>query len=94
MQRVEVTSLDGVPLEAAVDPSAGPVRRGVVVLVHGITVDMNEGGGMFPRLAQQLAAVGFDVVGSRSVGTVEAGERSSEVPGLTECHRLDGLDDH
>ncbi|WP_245718512.1 alpha/beta hydrolase [Nocardia miyunensis] len=45
-----------------VDPPIGPVRRGVVVLVHGLTVDMDEGGGMFVRLAQQLAGVGFEVV--------------------------------
>ncbi|MGF6884937.1 alpha-beta hydrolase superfamily lysophospholipase [Nocardia sp. GAS34] len=62
MQQVEVISIDGIRLEAAVDTAAGPVRRGVVVLVHGITVDMNEGGGMFVRLAGQLAVAGFDVV--------------------------------
>ncbi|WP_067904121.1 alpha/beta hydrolase [Nocardia vaccinii] len=62
MERFELRSVDGITLQVAVDPPIGPVRRGVVVLVHGLTVDMDEGGGMFVRLAQQLAGAGFEVV--------------------------------
>ncbi|MFI7189993.1 alpha/beta hydrolase [Nocardia nova] len=62
MERVEVSSVDGITLDVVVDRSVEPVRRGVVVLVHGITVDMDEGGGMFVRLAEQLTGAGFDVV--------------------------------
>ncbi|MEU2032777.1 alpha/beta hydrolase [Nocardia amamiensis] len=61
MQRVEVISIDGTRLEAAVHSASAP-PRGAVLLAHGITVDMDEGGGMFVRLAEQLTAAGFDVV--------------------------------
>jgi alpha-beta hydrolase superfamily lysophospholipase len=53
--------VDGIGLDAAVHPASVDAARGAVLLVHGITVDMDEGGGMFVRLAEQLAAAGFDV---------------------------------
>lgn len=62
MQHVELISVDGIRLDAAVHPTSVASARGVVLLVHGITVDMDEGGGMFVRLTQQLAEAGFDVV--------------------------------
>ncbi|WP_433521578.1 alpha/beta hydrolase family protein [Nocardia pseudovaccinii] len=62
MQRVELSSVDGVRLDFAIHDSTVEPSRGVVLLVHGITVDMDEGGGMFVRLAQQLVSQGFDVV--------------------------------
>ncbi|WP_019928566.1 alpha/beta hydrolase [Nocardia sp. BMG111209] len=61
MQRVELISVDGIRLEAALHPAVSSPCRGVVLLVHGVTVDMDEGGGMFVRLAERLVAAGFDV---------------------------------
>ncbi|GAB2694879.1 alpha/beta fold hydrolase [Nocardia thraciensis] len=62
MERVELTSVDGLELEAVVHPAEASPVRGSVLLAHGITVDLDEGGGMFVRLAERLAAAGFDVV--------------------------------
>lgn len=62
MQRLELTSIDGILLDVAVHHTPVEPTRGVVLLVHGITVDMDEGGGMFVRLADRLVAAGFDVV--------------------------------
>jgi alpha-beta hydrolase superfamily lysophospholipase len=53
-------SVDGIRLDAVVHSAAGS-PRGAVVLVHGITVDMDEGG-KFVRLAERLAATGFGVL--------------------------------
>lgn len=79
-----LNSADGVAIEAATDTAAPGTRRGAVLLVHGITVDMDEGGGMFVRLADQLTAAGFDVMrfsfrghggsGGSSCGVTIAGE--------------------
>ncbi|MGI5506342.1 alpha/beta hydrolase [Lentzea sp. CA-135723] len=81
-QRVHLTALDGVHLEAEVHRSADN-SHGTVVLAHGITVDMNEGG-MFVRLAERLAVSGFDALrfsyrghgnsGGMQAGTTIAGE--------------------
>lgn len=59
MQVLELVSIDGIRLEAAVHPAQG-VAHGTVVQVHGITADMDEGG-MFVRLADRLAGAGFAV---------------------------------
>lgn len=59
-QLQEIISVDGLRLEAAVHPAAGG-PGGTVVLVHGITVDMDEGG-MFVRLADGIAASGLTAV--------------------------------
>ncbi|RJQ77663.1 alpha/beta fold hydrolase [Pseudonocardiaceae bacterium YIM PH 21723] len=59
MEQVQLTSVDGVLLDAAVHRAADP--RGTVVQLHGITVDLDEGG-MFVRLADQLAGSGFAVL--------------------------------
>ncbi len=61
MQRVELTSIDGVRLEAAVHPATGGESRGVVIQMHGINANMTEGG-MFVRLADRLASAGFHVL--------------------------------
>ncbi|MEV6236733.1 alpha/beta fold hydrolase [Lentzea sp. NPDC051838] len=71
MQRVGLTSLDGVQLDAALH-RAPDNARGAVVLAHGITVDLNEGG-MFVRLADQLAANGFDALRFSYRGHGESG---------------------
>ncbi|PPJ04104.1 alpha/beta hydrolase [Nocardia nova] len=91
MERVEVSSVDGITLEAAVVRSNSPVRRGVVVLVHGITVDMDEGGGMFVRLTEQLATAGFDVVrfSFRGHGGSEGTQRGVTIAG--ECLDLQAV---
>ncbi|MGV9334787.1 alpha/beta hydrolase [Nocardia sp. NPDC003726] len=62
MEDITVRSVDGVRLDTALHPASSGTGRGVVLLVHGITVDMDEGGGMFIRLAEQLDAAGFNVV--------------------------------
>lgn len=61
MQQVELTSIDGVRLEAAVHPATGKGRRGSVIQVHGINANMTEGG-MFVRLADRLADSDFNVL--------------------------------
>ncbi|MPZ28467.1 MAG: alpha/beta fold hydrolase [Micromonosporaceae bacterium] len=58
MQQLKLLSLDGIRLDAAVHEPAGGRSRGTVLLVHGITADLDEGG-MFVRLAERLAQVGF-----------------------------------
>jgi uncharacterized protein len=57
VKRLELASGDGLRLDAAVHRPSG-ASAGTVVLAHGITVDMDEGG-MFIRLADQLAEAGF-----------------------------------
>lgn len=61
MRALELVAADGVRLDAVVHPPSDQVERGTVIQAHGITVDMDEGG-MFVRLAQQLAGEGFTVV--------------------------------
>ncbi|WP_024802881.1 alpha/beta hydrolase [Nocardia sp. BMG51109] len=85
MEPVELVSVDGVALDAVVHRAAAPTVRGSVLLVHGITVDLDEGGGMFVRLADRLAGLSFDVVrfsfrghgnsGGTERGVTIAGER-------------------
>lgn len=60
MEWRELTSMDGIALDAAVHHPTGEAV-GTVVAAHGITADMDEGG-MFVRLAERLAAAGFVVV--------------------------------
>ncbi|USX56442.1 alpha/beta hydrolase [Lentzea sp. HUAS12] len=82
IQRLHLAALDGVHLEAALH-RAPDNCRGTVVLAHGITVDMDEGG-MFVRLAEQLTSNGFDALrfsyrghgnsGGMQEGTTIAGE--------------------
>lgn len=55
-QRHEIVSRDGTHLDAAVRVAEAP--RAVALLVHGITVDKDEGG-MYVRLAEGLADVGI-----------------------------------
>jgi uncharacterized protein len=55
--RQSIASVDGLELEAAIHQAAGQ-PAGTVVLAHGITADMAEGG-MFTWLADALAAAGL-----------------------------------
>lgn len=83
MQQVELTSIDGIGLDAAWHPAIGQGQRGAVVQVHGINADMTEGG-MYVRLADQLAEADFNVLrfsfrghgnsGGTQRGTTIAGE--------------------
>lgn len=65
LRRVRVVAPDGVELDAAVQrlapdaPAAGP--RGTVLLVHGISADLDEGGA-FVRLTRRLAQEGLTAV--------------------------------
>ncbi|MEV4969899.1 alpha/beta hydrolase [Streptomyces scopuliridis] len=62
MDEVRVTSMDGIELAAAVHhPAADAGSRGTVLLVHGISADLDEGGA-FVRLADRLAAHGLTAV--------------------------------
>lgn len=61
MRQIELVSIDGITLDAAVHPSVGELACGTVVQAHGINTDMDEGG-MFVRLADELARSGFDVL--------------------------------
>ena len=56
-----VVAADGVPLEQALHLSKSTSSLGAVVQLHGINADMNEGG-MYVRLADRLAEVGFGVL--------------------------------
>src|SRR5512139_821266 len=60
VKRMVLASGDGMRLEAAVHRHAG-AAAGAVVLAHGITVDMDEGG-MFVSLADRLSEAGFGVL--------------------------------
>lgn len=61
MKPVELVSVDGVRLDAALHPAEGSAGLGAVVQAHGINADMDEGG-MYVRLAEQLAGAGFNVL--------------------------------
>lgn len=61
MQQMELTSIDGIRLEAAVHPARAQGQRGVVIQAHGINANMTEGG-MFVRLADRLADADFNVL--------------------------------
>ena len=61
MRPLEVTAPDGIELDAVIHPPASGTSRGTVVQAHGITVDKDEGG-MFVRLAEQLADEGLTAV--------------------------------
>ncbi|RSM80865.1 alpha/beta hydrolase [Kibdelosporangium aridum] len=61
MQQVELTSIDGIRLDAAWHQARAQGQRGVVVQAHGINANMTEGG-MFVRLAEQLAEADFNVL--------------------------------
>lgn len=61
MRRFELASIDGTRLEAALHPASGQGQRGTVIQVHGINANMTEGG-MFVRLADQLADTDFTVL--------------------------------
>ncbi|MGW4069199.1 alpha/beta hydrolase [Nocardia grenadensis] len=80
--------MDGVRLDAAVHMASVPAK-GVVLLVHGITVDMDEGGGMFVRLAERLTAVGFDVVRFSFRGHGNSGGTQRGVTIAGECLDLE-----
>jgi len=59
--QLKFAAADGVPLDAVAHLPRSDVGRGTIVLVHGMTLDMDEGG-MFVRLADRLAAEAFTVV--------------------------------
>lgn len=58
---MQLTSIDGVPLDAAVHPAKLRGSRGAVIQLHGINANMSEGG-MFVRLADRLADADFTVL--------------------------------
>ena len=83
MENIELTSTDGIQLEAAIHVAEVRPAIGAVILAHGITGDMHEEG-LFVRLAERLSLAGFDVLrfsyrghgrsGSTQRGVTIAGE--------------------
>ncbi len=83
MQQLELVSVDGIRLDAAVHPPVGKQIRGTTIQAHGITADMDEDG-MFVQLAERLSDTGFTVLrfsfrghgrsGSTQRGVTIAGE--------------------
>jgi alpha-beta hydrolase superfamily lysophospholipase len=75
---------DGVVLDAVLHLPTGDRPRGAVVQAHGINADMDEGG-MFGRLAGELAAEGFVVLRfsfrghGRSDGTQQGATIAGEI---------------
>lgn len=61
MQQVELTSVDGIWLDAVRHPASARGQRGAVVLAHGISADMTEGG-MYVQLAERLSEADFTVL--------------------------------
>ena len=62
MTPIELTSVDGIALDAVLHhPDADLEPLGTVIQAHGITVDMDEGG-MYVRLADRLARSGLAVL--------------------------------
>jgi len=55
-----LVSIDGLRLDAVINRPAA-AERGSVLLVHGITANLDEGG-MYGRLAEGLAAGGYGVL--------------------------------
>lgn len=82
MQHLELPSIDGTRLDAAWHTANGPGSRGVVVQAHGINADMTEGG-MFVRLADQLAEADFNVLrfSFRGHGTSGGTQRGMTIAG-------------
>jgi alpha-beta hydrolase superfamily lysophospholipase len=61
MQQLELVSIDGVRLEAALHAAPGTYYGGTVIQAHGITADMDEWG-MFVQLAERLQEAGVTVL--------------------------------
>ncbi|MGH3622090.1 MAG: alpha/beta hydrolase [Sciscionella sp.] len=82
MQQVELTSVDGMRLDAAWHPSRAQGQRGVVVQAHGINANMTEGG-MFVRLADRLAEADFNVLrfSFRGHGSSDGTQRGMTIAG-------------
>lgn len=84
MQHIELTSVDGARLEAALHRTSDSVARGTLLQVHGITVDMDEGS-MFVRLADRAAESGFDVLRFSMRGHGASGGTQQGVTIAGEC---------
>lgn len=54
-------SIDGIDLDAVIHVSERVPSKGTIIQAHGITANMDEGG-MFIRLAETLATIGFNVL--------------------------------
>jgi len=61
MRAAVIESIDGIHLDAIIHPTKTRISLGTVIQAHGITADMDEGG-MFVRLAENLARSGFNVI--------------------------------
>ncbi|MCP2169319.1 alpha/beta hydrolase [Goodfellowiella coeruleoviolacea] len=59
---LELTSVDGVALDAVVHPATATSPLGTVVLAHGLTADKDGSHGRLATLAEELVAAGFAVL--------------------------------
>jgi uncharacterized protein len=79
---VELTSVDGIRLDAVLHLPDGRPSRALVILAHGITVDLHEGG-MFVRLADRLCELGLAAIrfSFRGHGNSEGSQRGVTIAG-------------
>lgn len=78
MELINLQTSDGILLEAAFHQSQSPASIGILVLAHGISVNMDEGG-MFVSLAEKCTSNGFDVVRFSFRGHGKSGGTQKEV---------------
>lgn len=93
MIKLELVSIDGIRLEAAVHPPEGKKSVGTAIQAHGITADMDEGG-MFVRLAEQLSDAGFTVLRFSFRGHGRSGSAQRGVTIAGEMLDLQAVIDH
>ncbi|PWU43459.1 alpha/beta hydrolase [Micromonospora globispora] len=82
MHAVDLELADGMRLEAALHPARHSKRPGTVVAVHGLGMDMDEGG-MYLRLAERLAQAGMTTLrfSFRGHGGSDGTQRSVTIAG-------------
>ena len=78
MELMNLKSSDGILLEAAFHKAKSATPIGILILAHGISVNMDEGG-MFVNLAEKCADNGFDVVRFSFRGHGKSGGTQKEV---------------
>lgn len=96
---LSLPSVDGLALDTRLHRASGDAR-GVVVLVHGITADLDEGG-MYIRLAQRLVGADYSVLrfsfrghgesGGTQRGVTVAGEMLDLEAALTYARTIAGV---
>lgn len=82
MEHFHLTSIDGFDLDAALHRAEADRELGTILQLHGITVDMDEGG-MFLRLADRLAQGGLNALrfSFRGHGRSQGSQRGMTIAG-------------